>query len=187
MLENYKGTIEVNGYVVDRLNLSALSKSGSSINIRLTPHNFIQQFHPKAQVNVNNGDNEPLTDDTEYRITVKAYMTRKATPEFDFMAKMNSDIPMPLRTMVGKKIRETKGMEYWELHGEGRAVITCMCCGKELTNPISRRYGVGPVCLSKMGIVADIEDVEGITEQLVKKTWSGWIVKSSIIEREEVK
>ena len=177
MLENYKGTIEVNGKAVDRLNLSTLSKSGSSINIRLTPHSFIQTFHQKSQIN---------EEDIEYRITVKAYMTRKATPEFDFMAKMNNDNPMPLRTMVGRKIRETKGMEYWELHGEGRAVITCMCCGKELTNPISRRYGVGPICLSKMGIVADIEDVEGITEQLVKMRWNGWIIRSAITEMEEV-
>ena len=43
-----------------------------------------------------------------------------------------------------------------------------MCCGKELTNPISRHYGIGPVCLSKMGISRDIEDVAGIKEDLAK-------------------
>ena len=37
----------------------------------------------------------------EIKISVKAYMTRKATPEFDFMAKWNNNNPMPLRTMTG--------------------------------------------------------------------------------------
>ena len=177
MLENYKGTIEVNGNVVDGLNLFTLSKSGGSLNIKITPYNFSQQFHQKAEEN---------NDDKEYRITVKAYMLRKGSPEFDFMTKMNNDNPMPLRTMVGRKTKETKGMEYWELHGEGRAVVTCMRCGKELTHPISRKYGLGIECIKKVGIVADIDAVDDIKEQLVKVSWSGWVIKSSVISCEEV-
>jgi hypothetical protein len=90
--------------------------------------------------------------------------------------------------MQGVAEKETRGMIYMKLHGLAKAkpTITCYCCGKELTNPISRHYGIGPICLSKLGIRYDIEDVENIREELVNITWEGWIIKSAIIRREEV-
>ena len=179
MLENYKGTIEVNGQTVDRLNLNTVSNNKGSVCIKLTPDNFVQKFH-------NDNPAVKSEDEKEYRITVKAYMLKKAVPEFDFMAKMNNDNPMPLRTMVGRKIKETRGMEYWELHGEGRPVITCMRCGKELTNPISRKYGLGVECIHKIGFTFDVEDIDDIKEALVKVTWNGWIIKSAVLNVEEV-
>ena len=125
-------------------------------------------------------------DASEYRIVVKQYMTKKATPEFDFMKQWNNDKPMPVREMIGTKEKETRGMVYMKLHGFAKKTITCMCCGKELTNPVSRHYGIGPICLSKIGIPLDMNDVEGITEALEKITWEGWIIKSSITEEERV-
>ena len=180
MLENYRGMIEVNGQTVDRLSLTTLAKSGKTVSIKLTPYNFIKQFHKNDNPQVKS------EDEKEYEITVKPWMTRKSDGDFDFMLKWNNDIPMPLRTMVGKKTKETKGMEYWELHGQGKPVITCMRCGKELTNPVSRKYGVGPECIHKIGIVLDIDDVDGIKEKLVNLTWSGWMTKSAILKCEEV-
>lgn len=123
--------------------------------------------------------------DNEVTITVKAYMTKCATPDFDFMAKWNNNIPMPMCTMTGVKVKETPGMVYMKLHGMAKRTITCMCCGRELTNPISRQYGIGPICLEKVGIARDIEDVEGIINDLVNTTWEGWIIKSAIIKEEE--
>ena len=122
----------------------------------------------------------------ELKITVKPYMTKEATPEFDFMLKWNNNKPMPMRTMIGTVEKETKGMIYMNLHGFAQRTITCACCGKELTNPVSRLYGIGPVCLAKIGIKRDIEDVENIKEELVNVKWSGWIIKSAITEQEEV-
>ena len=122
----------------------------------------------------------------EYRVTVKAYMTREATPEFDFMKKWNNNIPMPLRTMTGIEVKETKGMVYMKLHGQAEPVIRCMRCGRTLTNPVSRHYGIGPECMSKLGFVCDIDDVTTIKKKLVDVTWEGWIIKSSILEREKV-
>ena len=122
----------------------------------------------------------------QYRITVKAYMTRKATPEFDFMARWNNDNPMPMRTMTGTIEKETRGMVYMNLHGVGEPVIRCMRCGRELTNPISRHYGIGPECMSKLGLVADITDVAEIKRQFTNVKWSGWIIRSAITEKEEV-
>ena len=130
---------------------------------------------------------EAVEATTEYRITVKAYMTRTATPEFDFMAKWNNNEPMPLRTMTGTIEKETKGMVYMKLHGQAEPVIRCMRCGRTLTHPISQHYGIGPECMSKLGLVCDITDVETIKKKLVDVTWTGWVIKSAIIEREEVK
>lgn len=122
----------------------------------------------------------------EIKITVKPYMTKEATPEFDFMEKWNNNRPMPMRTMVGTVEKETKGMVYMHLHGYAQQTITCACCGKELTNPVSRLYGIGPVCLAKIGITRNIEDVENIKEELVKVEWTGWVIKSAITEQEEI-
>ena len=129
---------------------------------------------------------EHSEDVTEYEITVKKYMTEKASPSFDFMAKFNNDVPMPMRVMQGTVEKETRGMIYMNLHGFARATITCACCGKELTNPISRHYGIGPICLSKLGIVRNIEDVENIKEELMNIKWSGWVIKSAITNKVEL-
>ena len=130
---------------------------------------------------------EANNDTVEYRIAVKKYMTEHASPSFDFMAKFNNDNPMPLRTMTGVIEKETRGMIYMKLHGQAEPVVRCMRCGRLLTNPISQHYGIGPECMSKLGFVCDINDVETIKKKLVDVTWEGWIIKSAIIEKEEIK
>ena len=50
-----------------------------------------------------------------YKITVKKYMTEPSTPNFDFQDKWNDGKPMPLCTMQGEVIKETRGMYYMEL------------------------------------------------------------------------
>lgn len=127
---------------------------------------------------------QSISDVKERKITVKKYMTEPASPGFDFMAKWNNDIPMPMRVMSGTVEKETRGMVYMKLHGMGKPTITCRCCGKELTNPISRNYGIGPICLSKMGITEPIDNVDSIREKLVSISWEGWVIKSAIVEEE---
>jgi hypothetical protein len=63
-----------------------------------------------------------------------------------------------------------------------------MRCGRELTNPISRLYGIGPECIHKIPMFAniDIEEAEKIRDELVNLEWEGWIIKSAIIEKEKV-
>jgi hypothetical protein len=51
----------------------------------------------------------------QYKITVKKYMTEPATSTFDFQDKWNNGKPMPLCTMQGEIIKETRGMYYMEL------------------------------------------------------------------------
>lgn len=180
MLKNWTGPVEVNG---NKSRIEYISHIPGPLHIVLgVPLTKVQE---ESTSQSDNSFSETDTH-TEYRITVKQYMTKPATPEFDFMAKWNEDKPMPMRIMQGYKVKETRGMVYMKLHGFGAETITCSCCGKELTNPISRYYGIGPVCLSKIGIARDIEDVANIKEDLVNITWEGWIIKSAIQEMTEV-
>lgn len=192
MLKDWQGPVEVNGQKYDSIGaLISVSKPLSgSINIKLLPK------QEKGLVGGDNrgtrANNKPVSTPTEhtgsgiYRITVKKYMTEPSSPGFDFMAKWNNDKPMPLRTMTGKVIQETKGMVKMQLKGLGEQTCTCMRCGRTLTNPISKLYGIGPECMSKLGLVRDIEDVEGIKEDLVEISWEGWVIKSAIIDKEEI-
>lgn len=136
---------------------------------------------------------ERSNDTPQYLITVKSYMTKKATPSFDFMAKWNNNNPMPLITMVGEVEKETPGMVYMKLHGDIVSQITtsCMCCGKAITNPVSQYFGMGPVCGNHSYVnpfESDEELKEAVkryrTEYLNKITWEGWIIKSAIITKQ---
>ena len=184
MLKNWNGAVDVNGKSYDNINsvLTSDFEAGKPFTIVLYSHKAEKEQQAK------NGRNsvQEVARTGEKRISVRAYMTKYATPEFDFMAKWNNDNPMPMRTMVGTVEKETRGMVYMRLHGFGEATITCAVCGKELTNPISRHYGIGPICLGKLGITRDIDDVENIKEELENVEWSGWIIKSAITEEEDV-
>ena len=131
---------------------------------------------------------DSIESKAQYRITVKKYMTEKASPGFDFMAKWNNDNPMPLRTMVGTVEKETRGMVYMKLHGQAEAVVKCMRCGRTLTNPVSMKYGIGPECITKVPFIMnlDMNDVDGIKQRLVDVVWTGWVIKSAVVEKEEV-
>ena len=132
---------------------------------------------------------------TVYKITVRQYMTKPATPDFDFMSKWNNNIPMPLRTMVGTVEKETSGMVYMHLHGDITTTQTqcCMKCGKAITNPVSQYFGMGPECgghnyinpfESEEELKATVENYR--RNYLQKITWSGWVIKSAIFEKEEL-
>ena len=176
-LKNWNGKVAINGTEYDNINDTTLPNG--KITITLYQKTAVVSDKPSTPI-------IKTTDKTEYKVTVKQYMTKKATPDFDFMEKWNNNNPMPLRTMVGTVEKETKGMVYMKLHGQGEPVITCLRCGKELTNPISRHYGIGPECMCKLGLVADITDVAEIKKQLVDITWEGWLIKSAITNKEEV-
>lgn len=72
-----------------------------------------------------------------YKVVVKEYMTQKSTPDFDFMAKWNANVPMPRTVMFGDILNETKGMYFMAL---------------------------------------EADDVH----------WSGWVIKSSLLELTEL-
>lgn len=175
MLKSWKGKVEVDGTVYSDIQSVPFSSLNGQLHIKLYP------IREKSKISVSERE-------TEYRITVKKYMTEHATPEFDFMAQWNNDNPMPLRTMTGIKVKETKGMVYMKLHGQAEEIVTCMRCNKQLTNPISRLYGIGPECIKHIPILMDINvnDVDAMKQRLVDVTWEGWIIKSAITDTEVI-
>lgn len=188
-LAGWKGSVEINGTLYDTIQEATRCFKASNDAIRI-------KLYPKGHSSVRAGGNdatEEVTDVVCYRIFVKSYMTKKAEPGFDFMAKWNNDIPMPYRIMQGEKIKETKGMVYMKLYADivmNKEPI-CMKCGRTLTNPISQYFGVGPECgghnyTNPFNSDAELKAaVAEYRKQLQAVTWEGWIVKSAII-REEV-
>ena len=199
LLKTWKGAVEINGTLYDNVEraISDFKTRSDISSIKLLAvHETRVNERPERVKNDATDTETHVTDlrpvhdewrpDTVYRITVRQYMTKPATPDFNFMAQWNDNHPMPLRTMQGTVLKETRGMIMMQLTGEGLATCTCMRCGKELTNPISRHYGIGPECMNKLGLTREIDDIEGIKEDLSELEWTGWIVKSSITSKEEV-
>lgn len=126
-----------------------------------------------------------------YKITVKKYMTQPASGSFDFQDKWNNGNPMPLRVMTGEVKKETRGMFYMTLHGKAEETSTCLVCGKTLTNPVSKLYGVGPECSEKIGLIrleSEEEAKEKLTiieDQMQNIDWKGWVIKSAITDWEK--
>lgn len=127
-----------------------------------------------------------------YKITVKKYMTEPATANFDFQDKWNNGEPMPLCIMQGEVIKETRGMYYMSLKGKAEPTSKCLVCGKNLTNSISKLYGIGPECSEKVGLIRIESEEEAkeklkhIMEQIDDISWTGWVIKSAIKEWEMI-
>lgn len=125
-----------------------------------------------------------------YRIEVRQYMTKKATPEFDFMDKYNDGKPMQMRVMFGEILEETKGMYRMKLHGRAQKdSVNCAHCMRKLTHPVSRIYGIGPVCGGHFWETNDWIDTMVANEEILFEeadkrlreiVWEGWIIKKAI-------
>lgn len=184
IIKNWNGAVEINGTLYDSVNADNLAciKSSDIINIKLLHSEKIK--------------NSLITNGNKacYQITVKKYMTKKATAEFDFMERWNNNIPMPLRVMVGTVEKETRGMIYMKLHADilTDRVHTCMKCGRALTNPVSQYFGIGPECgghnyIHPFNTEKELRQaVADYRKQLQKIQWEGWIIKSAIIEKQAV-
>ena len=187
LLKDYKGAIEINGVKYDSVRdaQKRFKSVSDTVTIKLSSNH---RESVKSSVRA-------LQSTSQKRITVKQYMTRKATPEFTFMREWNNDVPMPLRTMIGTVVKETRGMVYMKLHGDLLAEKTqrCLACGRVITNPVSQYFGMGPECgghnyinpfYSKEELERAVKDYR--ENVLQKMTWEGWIIKSAILEEEEV-
>lgn len=185
MLKDYKGSVEINGVKYDSISdaQKRFKSKSDVITIKLSS-NHSERNTEQIRANL---------EHTIKKITVKQYMTRKATPEFDFMKQWNNDVPMPLRTMIGTVEKETRGMVYMKLHGDitEEKTLHCLKCGRPITNPVSQYFGMGPECgchnyinpfYSKEELENAIKDYR--EKVLHNMTWEGWLPKSSIISEE---
>ncbi len=185
LLKDYKGAVEVNGQSFDSLDsaLKGLKNFDGQLTIVLNKGAGERVSRASQQV-------EEVAGDKIYRIKVRQYMIKPSTPEFDFHDKWNNGIPMPMRIMVGRKLKETKGMVQMELWGEITEEVTthCMRCGRTLTNPVSKYFGIGPEC-GNHGYNNPFDDeeelkraVKEMDKQLREIKWTGWVIKSAIEE-----
>jgi hypothetical protein len=185
LLKNYPGNLKVNDKEFENV-LQAIQAFGEyqgRLVIELNTNTATPIQPPRQEVEEGK--------EMEYIIKVKQYMTKPATPSFDFMDKWNNGVPMPMRIMVGKKLKETRGMVKMELRGEIIQEVNpvCMKCGRTLTNPVSQYFGIGPECGGHNYInpfETDAELRQAVAEtrkQLQNITWTGWIIKSAIEEQ----
>jgi hypothetical protein len=185
LLKNYSGTLKVNGKEFENVTQAIQSFSGYQGRLVIELNTNTATTTPPPRQEVEEGK------ETEYIIKVKQYMTKPATPSFDFMDKWNNGVPMPMRIMVGKKLKETKGMVKMELRGEIIQEVNpvCMKCGRELTNPVSQYFGIGPECgghhyVNPFETEAELRQAVAETrKQLQNITWTGWVIKSAIEEQ----
>lgn len=198
MLKDYKGKLEINGMKFDNIDSAILYGK-----LRIDEHHS-SNFHAgedmtiKLFANERKASTEQIRANNEHiqkKITVKQYMTRKSTPEFTFMKQWNNDNPMPLRTMIGTVLEETRGMVKMKLHADITEERTqrCLCCGRTITNPVSQYFGMGPECgghnyinpfYSEEELKKAVQDYrENVLKNII---WTGWIIKSAILEEEEI-
>jgi uncharacterized protein YlzI (FlbEa/FlbD family) len=194
--------MNVNGKLVTNVDeLIESIKEGEEVNITLTAGaKLLQQASQGQEANrVIQNDDRVLVEDTElkvdhtYIIKVRQYMTKPSEPGFDFQDKWNNGVPMPFRVMKGLVLRETRGMVYMSCHGVPMKTDSCMACGRRLTHPVSRLYGIGPECgqhyhvnpfSTEEELYAALDDIK---KKLQEVTWEGWIIKSAVERAEEVK
>lgn len=83
-------------------------------------------------------------------------------------------------------------MYYMSLQGKAAPTSKCLVCGKNLTNSISKLYGIGPECSEKVGLIRiesweeAKEKLKDIMEQVDDITWTGFVIKSAIKEWEVI-
>lgn len=195
LLRSWTGQVEVNETRYRDISSVSMDVSGmkdGQWSIKLLP---AVQTSTSEQVSGGDRSSNLDTAEEEVRITVKRYMTKPASPGFDFMSKWNHDKPMPLCTMTGVKVKETKGMVYMKLHGDiwTEKLTVCMKCGKPLTNPVSQYFGIGPEC-GHHNYINPFDSDEELKEavnayklRLQAVTWEGWVIKSAILKEDPVK
>jgi hypothetical protein len=115
------------------------------------------------------------------KIKVRQWLTKPG----DFHDKFNNGKPLPMRTMVGRIVKESARMYYIEVHGRPEPSSTCLHCGRRLTHPVSLLYGIGPVCGQHFHISPIGEDeldryMEEIRSKLAEVKWSGWVPKAHV-------
>lgn len=182
-IKQYSGDVYLDGQTVGTFDLDHTK----TMNVlRLMPR------LATAEVVTVSGGVTPVDGSTTYRFTVKPYMTKPSTPDFDLMARWNNNVPMPLRTMVGTIEKETRGMVYLNVHGDtdGQPVQHCLKCGKTITNPVSRYFGLGPECgqhkyTNPFRTEEELHSAVDTYRKTVlqKMTWTGWVPKSAITEQ----
>lgn len=135
---------------------------------------------------------EDMRKGHEYIVRVVSWMTKVSDERGNFMRDWNKNVPMPFRVMRGRVLSETRAMLYMELRACTLRTDYCMKCGKPLSHPVSRLYGLGPECgrhhhINPFETEAELQEaLTDIRRTLNDITWTGWIPKFGVEYATEV-
>ena len=184
----------VNGKACDDVEAFIQSVSeGEHIRIQLKANRVVEEEVVKPSPAQRMLTANDMRVNRTYIIKVRQYMTKKSSPDFDFQAKWNGDVPMPFRIMQGRVLKETRGMLMMDCHAVPLETDVCMKCGRPLTHPVSKLYGIGPECGGHAHINPfETEEelyaaLDSVKQRLSEVKWRGWIIKSAIEECHEVR
>ena len=198
ILKQLNRPFNFNGNSVTLEQLVSMVQEGQELTIFIPatseklPQNSDQDSDNSIQRNAERNRESSMQIGHTYIFKVRQYMTKPSTPDFDFHAKWNDNKPMPFRVMQGKVLKETPGMFNMECTVVPMETSVCMRCGRRLTHPVSRLYGIGPECGEHAHINPfETEEelyqaLDSLKEQLRQIKWTGWVIKSAIEEYREV-
>lgn len=189
VLRNINRPILINNEPITNLDeVITKIQDGEYVEVELKPvQNNSHSEENECQVRMLTSDDMRVNH--TYIIKVSSQMTK----QFDFNLRWNNNIPMPFRIMKGRVLKETRGMLMMDCWVVPLKIDVCMRCGRPLTHPVSRLYGVGPECGAHAYInpFETEEELYASLEELNNKLngikWRGWLLKSEIEECQEVR
>lgn len=186
----YQGPVEVDGEVFPSISDAMEKLSQYTGTMRIKPLWPLLEKEPeKERLEVEKKpekDTLTLELNVPYEITVKAYVTKADTEKFQFHKKFNHGNPMPFRTMRGNVINRTEKMYKVDLYAYPTTIEQCLRCGKRITHPISKLYGIGPDCAEYLNIPRyesrdDLDDnMKSLQKEMKKIVWVGYVPMSAI-------
>ena len=171
----------------------ALSKftEGDSIHIMLKA--IKEETPPEPQQTIRALTGNDMRVNHTYIFKVRQYMTKPSTEDFDFHLRWNNNTPMPFRVMRGRVLKETRGMLMMDCCVVPLKTDVCMRCGRPLSHPVSRLYGIGPECgghahINPFETEQELYNaIDEVNNKLNAIKWRGWVIKSAIEECQEVR
>lgn len=115
------------------------------------------------------------------RFEFRAWLTKPG----EFHNNMNKGIPVPMRVMFGKILRETERGLFIDVRGKPEPSTYCLHCMRKLTHKVSMYYGLGPVC-GKHFYISNITEsdyekhLDEIRAKLREVHWRGFIPKKAV-------
>ena len=192
LLRNIKRSMVIGESEVTNLD-DILSKLNEGDSIHVMLKSVESDSQPKIQQPAPSLTGNDMRVNHTYVFKVRQYMTKPSTQDFDFHLRWNNGTPMPFRVMKGRVLKETRGMLMMDCCVVPLKTDVCMRCGRPLSHPVSRLYGIGPECgghahINPFETEQELYNaIDDVNNKLNAIKWRGWVIRSSIEECQEVR
>lgn len=151
--------------------------NGKIFNNSKEAYDEFKDFNGEVEVELNFNKTHDKNGGTDGRVTVdnEVGYTIGIVEIPRWLAKSNK-CPIILK---GNIERETDKAIYFNGVGLIENPVYCCVCGRELTNPISKKLGIGPDCAEKMFGVG-FSNPSGLKNEMAEKSFKVWLPKSQI-------